>query len=111
LFLWPVVFWLIATRRFRAAVGTACVAAGVTLGAWAVLGFDGMTAYPHLVSRLTAVVASRGYSLDALASVVGIDVDPNVLPLVVGAAVLAVAVRAGLRGRDDHAFALVVVAS
>src|SRR5712691_3434232 len=50
LFLWPVLLWLVATRRFRSAA--AGVAAGVVLvlGPWAVIRFAGLTGYPHLLN-------------------------------------------------------------
>src|SRR6187455_2048646 len=63
LFVWPVVVWLLATRRYSAAAIAACVAGALTFAAWAAIGFDGLTRYPELLRRLTDVVADRGLSL------------------------------------------------
>ncbi len=57
LFLWPLVVWLAATRRWTAALGTVALAVAATLVAWAAIGFDGFADYPDLVRRLTDVVA------------------------------------------------------
>ena len=49
LFLWPVVIWLAATRRWFEAGLALVVALTVTLGAWAAIGFDGLALYPELL--------------------------------------------------------------
>src|SRR5438128_6261543 len=47
LFLWPIVLWLIATRRYRRAVETIGVAAAAFVIPWAVLGFRDFAEYPR----------------------------------------------------------------
>ena len=49
---WPIGLFLAATRRFAAALGVAAVALGVTLGLWALLGFDGLRGYPSSLRGL-----------------------------------------------------------
>jgi hypothetical protein len=113
LFLWPLVFWLVATRRFAAALSTAAVAAAVTLGAWAVIGFDGLTAYPELVRNLADSMADRGYSLVALGAAAGLPPDSAKLLLwLVGVPLLAVVpVVARHEDGDRRAFSIAIVAS
>ncbi|HSI97952.1 MAG TPA: glycosyltransferase family 87 protein, partial [Gaiellaceae bacterium] len=113
LFLWPVVVWLAATRRFTAAIVAAGVAAAVTLAAWAAIGFDGLAEYPELLRRLSDVVADRGFSLVAFGVEVGLPRGvAETLPWLVGVSLLAVVV-AGARRRDGDrvGFSVAIVAS
>jgi len=67
LFLWPLVVWLLLTRRWKAAAAAAGGAAVSTALAWAVLGFKGLGDYPALLRSLSRVEADRSYSLVAVA--------------------------------------------
>jgi alpha-1,2-mannosyltransferase len=62
LFLWPLGLWLIVTRRVRATL--VCIAVGLAtlVAGWAVIGFAGARAYPHLLSVLTQVEQPFSYS-------------------------------------------------
>jgi hypothetical protein len=113
LFLWPLVVWLVATRRFMAAAMCAALAAGVTLAAWAVLGFEGLAEYPELVSKLTDVVADRGFSLVALGVEAGLSAEvAQVLPWVVGLPLLGAVVLVARRDDGDRrAFSVAVLAA
>ena len=113
LFVWPLVVWLAATRRYGAAAITGGLAAALTFGAWAAIGFDGMTRYPELLRRLTDVVADRGLSLVALGSELGLpDAVSGALPWVAGLTLLAGVVVAARRTDGDRvAYSLAVVAS
>ena len=89
LFLWPLVVWLVATRRWLEAVMTAGLAAVATFGAWAAIGFDGLTTYPELVRRLVDIVEVRGFSLVALGVEAGLSQRAaEVLPWLVGLSLL-----------------------
>ena len=112
-FLWPLVFWLLATRRLAAGVLTATLAAVATLVAWAAIGFAGFGDYPTLVRRLVDVVGDRGFSLVALGRDVGIGTGASdLLPWLFGGAVLLCALLvAGRADGDRRAYALAVVAS
>jgi hypothetical protein len=106
-FLWPLVVWLVATRRWRAAVGAAAVAAALVLGSWAVIGFDGIADYPDLLRRLSDVEAENSYS--AYAMLVTLGLPSTLARLVVGAAALALLVlawRVARRGADGDRRAL-----
>lgn len=113
LFLWPLVLWLAATRRYAAAALSAGLAVVLVLVGWAVIGFDGMTSYPELVRRLNDVVGERGYSLVAFGSQSGLTSRTStLLPLAVGLPVLALCVLvARRRGGDANAFSVALLAS
>ena len=51
-FLWPLVIWLAATRRLRAAGLTCLAGAALLLLSWAVIGFAGLVDYPELMQKL-----------------------------------------------------------
>lgn len=113
LYLWPLGVFLLATRRYRAAVVAVVVAAAATLGTWALLGFAGLRQYPKLLDRLTSLVADQSYSpyalfrsLDASAAVARYSM------LGLGALLLvAIAVRGRRAGGERAAFMAAVAAS
>jgi hypothetical protein len=73
IFLWPLVFWLLATRRFRTAVTTVALGIAVTFGSWAILGFDGLGGYAHGLQRVAGLVQETSYSLFALLRLLGVS--------------------------------------
>lgn len=73
LFLWPLLFWLVATRRYAAAAAAAAGGALVTLAAWAVIGFAGLRDYAHLLRILTDVEQAKGFSPIALGLSLGLS--------------------------------------
>jgi alpha-1,2-mannosyltransferase len=101
-FLWPMFFWLAATRRYRAALLAIATAGVLALGSWAVLGFEGLTDYLALLRKLSRLEADGSYSVYALARAVG---APSALAMaaaaMVGALLLAVAVYFGRKHRLD----------
>lgn len=113
LLLWPLVVWLLATRRWAAAIGASGLAAAATFIAWAAIGFDGLADYPELLRRLTDVVQNRGFSLVAL----GIEAElpegaAESLPWLVGLSLLATLIAVVRRGDGDRrAFSLAVAAA
>jgi len=113
LFLWPLVVWLVATRRYAAALIAGCLAMAFTVAAWAAIGFAGFADYPDLVHRLSEIVAVRSYSLVALGVEAGLARGvADALPWVVGLGILAgVAVCSRRADGDRVAFCLAVVAA
>ncbi len=94
LFLWPLVFWLAATRRWRSAALSGAVALGLALVGWAVIGFSGLADYPRLLRKLSDVEAESSYSAFALLRAIGLtSVLAQVVVLLAGAALLALAWR------------------
>lgn len=66
LFLWPLVVWLVVTRRFRAAALSVTLAAATLMLSWAAIGFDGLGDYPDLLRAVDAVYSEKTLSLTAL---------------------------------------------
>lgn len=112
-FLWPLVVWLVATRRYAAAGIAAALAGLATFGAWALIGFEGLAEYPELVRRLTGVVAARSMSLVGLGTQLGLpEALADALPYLVGLPLLAaVFVLARRQDGDRIAFSLALVAA
>jgi hypothetical protein len=110
LFLWPVAVWLLATRRWRAAVSCAAVGVVLLLGGWAVIDFAGLRSYPTLVHMLEQVEAPASYSAVALVGLNGSAATDAtyVLSLV---AVVSIWLAARGAGGDRRALAVAVVAS
>ena len=71
LLMWPLLVWTVATRRLRATAWAVAIGVGVTLAAWAAIGFDGLTGYPDLLRRLSEIQSERSYSLVGMASTAG----------------------------------------
>jgi hypothetical protein len=114
LFLWPLVLWLAATRRYAAAALAAGLALAFTLGSWAAIGFAGLAGYPEQLRLLTEVVAERGYSLVALGHALALpDVPSRLLPWAIGLALLGCALVLAHRREEDErfGFSLAVVAA
>ena len=113
LFLWPLVVWLAATRRFAAAAFASILAVTSTLAAWAVIGFDGLADYPELLRRLSDVVADRGFSLVALGVEAGLSQDAaSALQWLIGLGLLVGVWQTARRDRmDAAAFSLAIVAA
>lgn len=76
LFLWPLWFWLVRTRRYRAAAVAAVGSVVAVTAAWAAIGFQGMREYPTLLSRLTGLTGLHSYSTYALARALGLAGGP-----------------------------------
>jgi hypothetical protein len=112
LFLWPVFVWLVATRRYRAAVVSAATTAALVVGSWALIGFAGLRDYPALLRVLAEALERDSYTIFALASDLG---APDLLARGLGIAVAATTLVGcwvlGRRGDDVRSFALAIVAA
>ena len=58
----PLIAWLLFTRRWACAAVAAASSAALCLAAWAAIGFDGFTDYPHVLSLLTQIEKTQGFS-------------------------------------------------
>jgi alpha-1,2-mannosyltransferase len=113
LFLWPLVIWLIATRRMRTAATTIALAITVVIASWAVIGFAGMLSYPHHLGTIQGFEQEKGYSLFPLLRGLGLSTGwTRVVLLALTVVLIGVIVKAG-RGRDGErrAFCLAVGAA
>jgi Glycosyltransferase family 87 len=99
LFLWPLLVWLLVSRRVRSALVAVLLATVVSLASWAVIGFAGLTDYPSLLRALADDLEGKGYSLVALGLASGLDVSgARLLMYAAGAALLAAVVRWSVPG-------------
>jgi hypothetical protein len=104
--------WTLATRRLLATVWAVTLGLAVTLAAWAVIGFDGLTGYPDLLERLSEIQSERSYSLVGIASTLGLaEIVGQAATLLVGGALLVACVVFARRGDDQRSFTCAVVAT
>jgi len=66
LFVWPLVLWLVLTRRLAAATAALAGTVLLVLLPWAAIGFAGIGGYAHLLHRLSHEEATSSYSVVAL---------------------------------------------
>jgi hypothetical protein len=109
---WPLLFWLVGTRRYRAAGATLAAAAIAVLLPWAVIGFDGLVAYPDLLRVASEIYGVRSYSVSTMASALGIGSELAIrLAFATGLAIAVLAFIVGRRGLDEASVALAVLAT
>lgn len=107
LVLWPFALWFLATRRYRALLGTAALAAALVLGIWTMLEFAGLTQYPSLVRHLNDIEAPQAYTVYALALALHLPtVAAAAITGAAGASLLVACFLAGRRGADRRSFLL-----
>ena len=109
----PLLVWLAATRRARAAVASAVVAVGVTVGLLLVIQLiDGFAlSFVDKASRLPTSASTPSYSPIDILSEVGRPKWPGVaIVLVVVGGLCALAVRFGRQGDDRRSFAAAATA-
>jgi hypothetical protein len=116
LFMWPVLVWLLATRRYLACAWAVAAAVGVNVIASAVLGFADFGQFIHLSSEVTSALYRNGYGAVALALHLGLTRTVGVCSLAgLSLLLLSAIVKAGRRGCDQRALvgcvALILVAS
>jgi alpha-1,2-mannosyltransferase len=112
LFVWPLLVWLFATRRYRAAGAAAVATAGVILLPWAAIGFEGLTSYPDLLRVAESIYATHSFSIATVMA--GFGLDPGLASrgaLAVGVAIATGALYAGRRGADEVSISLAVLAA
>jgi hypothetical protein len=112
LLMWPLLVWTVATKRLRATAWAVVVGAVVTLAAWAIIGFDGLTGYPDLLRRLSDIQSERSYSIVGMAATAGLgSAVGQALTLLVGGALLAGCVLFARRSDDARSFTCAVTAT
>jgi hypothetical protein len=112
LLLLPLLVWLVACGRKRQAAAAAALGAALAVAGWAVVGFATLWSYPHLLSALTDAFATRGYSLAAAGSRLGLSLAVSkFFPLVAMLILCGLALRFGRSGHKADAFIAAVGAS
>jgi alpha-1,2-mannosyltransferase len=108
LFLWPIVFWLIATRRYRRALETTGVTAAAIVIPWAALGFRDFAEYPRVLRLLVRNELPTSFSAKTLAGMLGFGPAALALQLACVVAVFALARR---QEGDRRAFSAAILAA
>jgi alpha-1,2-mannosyltransferase len=112
LFLWPLVAWMLATRRFRAALWTVGFAFALLSLTWGAIGFAGLTGYPSLLHHWTNYADDFAFSLYAVALDLGAASSVALGVWLAGAvAALVCAFVLGRRGDDRGSFVLALSAA
>lgn len=104
LFAWPLLPWLIVTRRFRMAAITAATAVASLAASWASIGFKGLTTYPRLLEAETRAYGPRSHSFLAAVSRLGASLTLAELLTILIAFTVAAAIVISSRGRDEGWF-------
>lgn len=110
LFLWPLLIWLLATRRWRAAIAGGISAAALFLLPFVPLGWHVLRSYPDLLRALDGVYGRVAFSADSFFRSIGAPAATAKaaelgLGLTLGLLILLSATR---RRGDERAFTLAV---
>jgi hypothetical protein len=110
LFLWPLLLWLVITRRYKAAMIAGCSTILFVLVPWIPLRGAGLVSYPHRLSVLSSLEAKRGFSPAALLAHSGLNwTAAQALGYALGVTLLALAYRR--RSSEASALGLICAAS
>jgi alpha-1,2-mannosyltransferase len=101
---WPLLLWLVVTRRFRQAGVAAAVAIASTLGSWSLIGVKGLSQYPRLLSADATAFEARSRSVVAAAVGLGTTAHAARIIALLVAAAIAVIVWRLVGDRDLGAF-------
>ena len=109
---WPLLIWLVATRRYRTAAFAALASVLLVVVPWAGIGFAGLRGYPHLLSTVSRYEGPHSYSVAALLhAMLPSWGAATAIETALGAGILLLVLVTGRRGRDRDAFALAIVAA
>ncbi len=105
LLFWPLLVWTVVTGRLRATALAIAIGAGVTLAAWAAIGFDGLSGYPDLLRRLSEIQSENSYSFVGIAHTLGLpEWVGQALMLAAGGALVVLCAVFARRGDDPRSF-------
>jgi hypothetical protein len=105
---WPLIIFLLVTRRIRGAVGAAVIAVTAALIPWAAFGFRGVGGFPHLLNAMTHAEAREGYWIANLVAPLVPWFVAQGLAYAAGALLLFVSARVG---DERRTFVLCVAAT
>jgi Glycosyltransferase family 87 len=113
IFPWTLGLWLLITKRYRALAASVAIAIGVTIIAWALIGFAGMAQYPQMLANATFIQEGRAASLVAVLIALGLGSSfAQFVSVAVALLIVACAWRIVSRPRGESAaFGLVVIAA
>lgn len=102
---WPLVLWLVVTRRFRSSALALASAAALLLLSWATIGFEGLLDYPKLLAADAHAFGSRSHSIVAGMMRLGVPEHAATVVAIACAAAVALAIVRIARGSDLGCFA------
>ena len=104
-FLWPLLFWLAATRRRLTALWALALAVAAIAVSWALIGFAGLASYPRLLDQLSRLEEWKSYSAVAFGLVLGLSTgEARAVAIIAGtAALIGVLLVGRLRTEDADA--------
>lgn len=109
LFLWPLVVWLAATRRWRAAALTLLLSTVFFLVPFAPLGWTTLRSYPHLLSVLNRVFGPASFSVHNALNGAGAHGSLALaLTALAGLSLCGAIVLLGRHEKDQQAFVLAI---
>ena len=112
LFLWPLVAWLVGTRRYRAAGAALGFGTAALFLPWAVIGFSGLRSYPDLLRVAEDVYAAHSFSTATMLSALGAGGSvATAATLGLGAGGALAALIVGRSGRDELALFIALLAA
>jgi hypothetical protein len=102
LFLWPLLAWLVITRRTQAAAIAVAASAAACVAGWAVIGFAGLASYPEMLSLLSRTQERATYSVASLLAALGAASAPaQAAGTALGVALIAAAWRNARGGGSE----------
>lgn len=109
--MWPLVLWLIATRRWRASAHSLVWGVLLNAVAWSLVGFDQVGSYLHAVSVDASSSWRLGFGVPALLGHLGAGRTAGIaLMVILSAALIAAVLHSGLvRGNQVQALTLAVL--
>ena len=111
-FLWPLLVWLVASRRLVSSVVAAIVGAGLLVLSWALIDFSGFLGYPAILRATEDRWGDDAYTFRNFALDLGASPElSTAVGLTVGLALLGAVVVVGRRGDDRRAFIIVLAAA
>jgi Glycosyltransferase family 87 len=103
LFMWPVVLWLFATRRYTAGLRAVAVAVVLTFASWTVLGFAGLKDYVPTLRLLAKLEEQASYTPLAVALKLGLELElARALGMMIGVATLGLVILLARKRKDDR---------
>jgi Glycosyltransferase family 87 len=113
IFPWPLGVWLLVTRRWRAAAAAIGLCLALTLGAWALIGFEGLAQYPRMLQDMTVLQEGRAVSVVTVLVVAGVPSSvAGAVAIALALGIIGLAWRLSRRpGGDRMAFGLAVIAA
>ena len=112
LLLWPILLWMLATRRYAAAAWALFTGLVLTFGSWAVLGWAGLADYVPTLRLLTELEGPASYSPVAVGLRLGLGLSSaRALAALVAVTVLGYVVfLARTRNDDPRSFVVALAA-